>query len=459
MTAFVSAAATIASVLLAPEPGHAAAPRCSDVLFVAVNGSGQPSTSMGAEMSAAFDELKSEARSRRIAKYVLPYKAAPVSTLAKPRTGLADYFESLIGGTSTMITFLFDRTRACPAETVVLAGYSQGAMVVHRALQVVGTVVTNKIAGAVLIADGDRVPQDNVAFYGTAASGASGIGHSFAALSHSQNSKFGGHLTGKIHSICNSRDLVCDYSLGSLATWQIGVRIHTSYVKTSLIAQAARAVATRLTIATPPVVFRPSGPAGFRSHVHGLTCPSSSLGEGMYSAVQPAGSSTYSGVSYHAEGEFSEFVPTAVDLAVGSHDAYIYCLDGWSPTQPGTVVKTYRVRQTVTAAASRMLVSPSAVPPGVVMTLSDGGGCGSYTATPQFAHVSISNIPAYTVNRRVDIPLGATGRWSPVEIEMPDDPTTTYWHVSAWCTSDADVWDLAADHSAYLYPDTFVPTA
>lgn len=457
MAVIAVAAMSSVSVLMAPEPGNAAAQACGDVLFVAVNGSGQPSSQMGAEVRAAYDELTKQAPTRGIAAYVLPYKAAPVSTLLKPRTGLADYFASLIGGASDLTTFLFDRTRACPAETLILAGYSQGAMIVHRVLQIVGTIVTDKIAGAILIADGDRVPHDNVISFGTATSDAAGIGQSFVELSHSQNTKFGSHLAGKVHSVCTQSDLVCDYSLASLGAWQIGVKIHTSYTKTALIAQAARAVATLMTV----VIFRPSGPAGFQSDVHGLTCPASTTPEGMHAATQPAGWTIYNSVSLVPEGYvFGQFLQTTSDLAVGGHDAYVFCLDGYEyPTKPGFIVKTYRFTQTVTALTSHVQASPSVVPPGSVMTLSDGGGCGPYTTTPQYAHISVSDIPGYTSPQRVDIALDASGRWGPVDILTPGDVTATYWHVVVWCTSDADVWDFAADHSAYRYPDAFVPTS
>lgn len=234
-----------AGVLFYPTSASASPPDCGDILFVGVNGSGQdPDRGMGAEVRAAYDAIKLQAPSREITPYVLPYEAAPVTTLLKPRKGLAEYFASLIGGATNLTTFVFDRTRACPGETLILAGYSQGAMVIHRVLQAVGTIVTDKIAGAILIADGDKVPFDNVTQYGSASNSTSGIGQSFSELSHSNPAKFGNHLTGKVHSICTQSDLVCDYSLASVGHYQVGIRIHLRYTRTALIARAARALAT-----------------------------------------------------------------------------------------------------------------------------------------------------------------------------------------------------------------------
>src|SRR5689334_8401056 len=54
----------------------------------------------------------------------------------------------------------------CPASKVVLAGYSQGAMVVHRNLHALEA--SPNLAAVLLVADGDRLPEDPTLNLGTA---------------------------------------------------------------------------------------------------------------------------------------------------------------------------------------------------------------------------------------------------------------------------------------------------
>ena len=54
----------------------------------------------------------------------------------------------------------------CPTSKVVLAGYSQGAMVVHRNLHALAA--SPNLAAALLVADGDRLPEDPTLNLGTA---------------------------------------------------------------------------------------------------------------------------------------------------------------------------------------------------------------------------------------------------------------------------------------------------
>ena len=56
----------------------------------------------------------------------------------------------------------------CPTTKVVLAGYSQGAMVVHRNLQALAA--SPNLAASLLIADGDRLPNDTTVNIGSVTS-------------------------------------------------------------------------------------------------------------------------------------------------------------------------------------------------------------------------------------------------------------------------------------------------
>src|SRR5262249_61456752 len=73
----------------------------------------------------------------------------------------------------------------CPASKVVLAGYSQGAMVVHRNLQALAD--SPNVAAALLVADGDRLPGDSVITIGsvTATPGkGKGVAQDWPILAH-----------------------------------------------------------------------------------------------------------------------------------------------------------------------------------------------------------------------------------------------------------------------------------
>ncbi len=77
-----------------------------------------------------------------------------------------DYMGSVDVGTAALGGQYAEFTARCPESKVVLAGYSQGAMVVHRNLAAIGA--NPNLSAALLIADGDRHPEDTTVNIGTA---------------------------------------------------------------------------------------------------------------------------------------------------------------------------------------------------------------------------------------------------------------------------------------------------
>ncbi len=94
------------------------------------------------------------------------YPAFSAVTTADPRK----YFSGLTQGVAAAEKYLSSVAAACPNERIILGGYSQGAMVMHRVIQNLiaksDTKILPRIDAALLVGDGDRVRNDNVQLYG-----------------------------------------------------------------------------------------------------------------------------------------------------------------------------------------------------------------------------------------------------------------------------------------------------
>jgi hypothetical protein len=144
------------------------------------------------------------------------------------------YFANLNVGVTWTLGVLGGQARNCPAQQIVLAGFSQGAMVMHRVLHDLAESTTAsdrailaRVAAAILVGDGDQVPYDNEVLDGTAGAGAEGIGHLYPSISHTSNAKFSQSLGVKVLRVCYHHDPVCDVTEAELNP--IAFHIHTSY--------------------------------------------------------------------------------------------------------------------------------------------------------------------------------------------------------------------------------------
>ena len=165
-------------VVVAGQQPAVAAPSCADVLFIGARGSGQPgpgTTSgwtptakdplgFGGPVSAPPAITAGVVRHRTVAAISVHYAADAVVSkdmLIRPDV----YFLGLGNGVAFTESTLRDRAGSCPDERIVLVGYSQGAMVMHRALRNLRAStsargIVNRLDQAILIGDGDRVPND-----------------------------------------------------------------------------------------------------------------------------------------------------------------------------------------------------------------------------------------------------------------------------------------------------------
>lgn len=226
-------------------------------------------------MDSVYKLLTKDLGGQRIEVNSVDYGADRVQTLAHNRQ---KYFKGLAAGVSWTLQDLARHAKAaaCPHQRIVLAGFSQGAMVMHRVLHLLGgtnagRMVLARVAAAVLVGDGDQVPQDRQLRYGSASDQAQGIGQAFRALSHSLTAVFSAQLDSRVLSVCNTHDPVCDFTGADL----VNFKIHLSYPASRPL-QAAAEQAARDLLGKPWSATRiPSlaGRLGLNS-TSAISCPS-----------------------------------------------------------------------------------------------------------------------------------------------------------------------------------------
>jgi hypothetical protein len=193
----LSCAAAVAALALAgcgapagpAEPRHP--PRCSSLLFLGARGSGEdPSQqlAMGTTVYPIYTALRSA--DPRLVGYGWPYhgQRPTLAQLSRDATAFAD--------------FLNRRARQCPAEHVILAGYSAGAALVGDTLQspTLAAASRTRLDAAVLFADPEFNPADHKTAAGTFDARYGGA---------PRRPAFPAALTGRIRSYCRRHDIAC----------------------------------------------------------------------------------------------------------------------------------------------------------------------------------------------------------------------------------------------------------
>lgn len=217
---------------------------CKDVLFVGLRGSGQPD-GYGPQVWSAYVQFAATLAGRlsiaNISIEAPDYKANPVPGINSAISTWNSYFDGINKGADALYNILQTR-RGC-GETIVLAGYSQGAMAVHRTLIDLAvnqdSETLSRIAGAILIADGDRRFNDRMTTFGTAGTVLQGIAPHWG-VGGARPVPFGSSWQNTILSVCNARDIVCDHF--SLVT---GWGTHKGYTNTQPVWDAAKFAAYR----------------------------------------------------------------------------------------------------------------------------------------------------------------------------------------------------------------------
>ncbi len=242
--------------LIGAVPASAAPAECAPVLFVGARGSGSPQsgdegdgrTGLGAQVNDAARLLARRLPAGSVETVAVQYPALAVTTLASDPVA---YVSGLEQGVTWTQKLLAERATTCPQQRIVLAGYSQGAMVMHRVVQDLvasgpaGAPVLARLDGAVLIADGDRDASDGSRRWGTARRGI-GLARQYAGLAGARATALPAALARRVHSICDRGDRVCD-ATGASGPSAGGGDVHTThYAGSAPIRKAVRVVASRV---------------------------------------------------------------------------------------------------------------------------------------------------------------------------------------------------------------------
>jgi hypothetical protein len=234
--AVLGAAAVAAAALVGLTVGVAHAdPGCPDVHWIGAAGSGErddPTAygGMGRVIFQSYRDLAQQVQrdGRTITAEAVDYPAKAVPADGD-LLGWAGFISSVDAGTAALGAQYASFAQRCPASKVVLAGYSQGAMVVHRNLKPLAD--SPNVAAALLIADGDRLPDDNVITMGSviATPGkGKGVAQDWPILAHAP-AKLSLTIGSRTISVCDRGDAVCDYDSDSKQVTPAAVAIHTSY--------------------------------------------------------------------------------------------------------------------------------------------------------------------------------------------------------------------------------------
>jgi hypothetical protein len=218
-----------------------ATPGCPDVHWIGAAGSGERDgtdlttyNGMGRVVDASLNDLAAELQrdGRTITAEAVDYPAVPVPGEDGGVGQWLGFMGSVDAGTATLANQYNAFVAQCPTSKVVLAGYSQGAMVVHRNLAALGA--SPNLAAALLIADGDRLPVDPTFNLGTASGipeRGKGVAQDWPILAHAP-AALAPAIGARTISVCNLNDEVCDYNAAaddSKAAYARRVAVHTSY--------------------------------------------------------------------------------------------------------------------------------------------------------------------------------------------------------------------------------------
>jgi Cutinase len=280
------------SAAASPKTASAA---CADVVYVGAAGSGELNDAaagdyrrMGPEVYRMASVLESALAAKQLTMSRMPvgYPADSVGDLLPSPGEIAGlrlgpggialslahykhfhfdkYIASIDAGIAATVRIAKDLATNCPTSAIVLAGYSQGAMVVHQAelrLAAGGrTDVLGHIAGTLLLGDGDRAAGTKAKLFGTSSAGAEGV----RTYLHGNDRK-DVVFPGRTASICNSHDIVCDFNLRTLRHPLRAKDVHTTYAKkdgrgrassySPLLTQAPRWLANKIAPGLGDVIF------------------------------------------------------------------------------------------------------------------------------------------------------------------------------------------------------------
>lgn len=204
---------------------------CKDVLFIGLAGSGQSSggsddpSTFSPEVSTAFEGFKQKLKAGKTYKIrMIDYPALPVDTIGNYgldfHRGLREYIEGKNAGVRKTRHLVEQQLNNCPNQLITLAGYSQGALVVHEYLTEHAKTYNGwkkqAIASAVTIADPAQFRDANnsdVLNFGDAPPNGMGICQylSVKCFKGETLADIPGAYMGRTVTVCDKKDIVCDH--------------------------------------------------------------------------------------------------------------------------------------------------------------------------------------------------------------------------------------------------------
>ena len=205
-----------------PEPAEGA---CRSVLVIGVRGSGESPqgsqsyssgelNNVGSQVLEVVEGLEAKLASSSLSLRALAvrYPALKAAYLAESNVALAanrfstdgPFLDNIWEGVAAMKTLVEREEHNCPGSSVVLAGYSGGALIIRLALAELGSASLTPVAAVVLVADPTTRPTEAVVREGSAQAGAEGLyTRLFGAPALPAS------LLARTFSMCNARDIVC----------------------------------------------------------------------------------------------------------------------------------------------------------------------------------------------------------------------------------------------------------
>ncbi|KUH94778.1 cutinase [Mycolicibacterium acapulense] len=242
LTTLASAAAIAGAAFAGISTASAqAAPGCPDVHWFGAAGSGQrdgdlsSNAGMGDDIYQSYLDVQQlvTADGRTMTAEAVAYPAIAVPDDDGGVGEWLGFMGSVDTGAAALESQYTAFTQRCPESKVVLAGYSQGAMVVHRNLHAAGT--NPNVVAALLIADGDRLPADptiNIGSVSSVPGAGKGVAQDWPILAHAPK-PLPPAIGARTISVCELGDAVCDYDPDAEEVSKVATLIHTSYTKSS----------------------------------------------------------------------------------------------------------------------------------------------------------------------------------------------------------------------------------
>ncbi|WP_164983880.1 cutinase family protein [Cellulomonas endophytica] len=224
-----------------------AEPTCADVLVLGARPPGDPVTGSGAVVGTVVGTVVADlaAAGRTVATEDLAWPAVPVGVILGPGgvdpEGLDAYAGSVAAGTQAALVSLGTHLGACPAQRLVLVGYSQGALVWHLALDRLADdapAALAAVSATVLTADPAQVPGTATVRRGSAGPTAIGLAELARRLGLApagltgDGSDVPDAVSDRTLSRCEAGDVVCDASPAVLTdpvALAAGARVHALY--------------------------------------------------------------------------------------------------------------------------------------------------------------------------------------------------------------------------------------